>query len=113
MSGLLLCLAILHIKEMTFEDWCDLYVDYPSKQLKVPVPNKNCVQCSEDEMRVESPLDLQLALDSAMLKVPRGRAFVRPSGTEDCVRIYAEAETQETANKLADEATLAVRFFAV
>lgn len=30
-----------------------------------------------------------------------GRAFVRPSGTEDIVRVYAEAETQDEANILA------------
>ena len=30
-----------------------------------------------------------------------GRAFVRPSGTEDIVRVYAEAATQEAADTLA------------
>ncbi len=29
--------------------------------------------------------------------------FLRPSGTEDIVRIYAEAATQVEADKLADE----------
>ena len=32
---------------------------------------------------------------------PSGRSFVRPSGTEDIVRVYAEAATQEAADKLA------------
>ncbi|EOD16703.1 putative phosphoglucomutase 3 [Emiliania huxleyi CCMP1516] len=31
----------------------------------------------------------------------RGRAFVRPSGTEDVVRVYAEAATQQAADELA------------
>jgi phosphoacetylglucosamine mutase len=30
-----------------------------------------------------------------------GRSFVRPSGTEDVVRVYAEAATQEQADELA------------
>lgn len=30
-----------------------------------------------------------------------GRAFVRPSGTEDVVRVYAEAATQAAADDLA------------
>lgn len=30
-----------------------------------------------------------------------GRSFVRPSGTEDVVRVYAEAVTQEQADELA------------
>ena len=32
---------------------------------------------------------------------PSGRAFVRPSGTEDVVRVYAEASSQEAADQLA------------
>ena len=35
--------------------------------------------------------------------IPSGRAFVRPSGTEDVVRVYAEASSQEAADKLALE----------
>lgn len=33
--------------------------------------------------------------------IPSGRAFVRPSGTEDVVRVYAEATSQEAADRLA------------
>ena len=33
--------------------------------------------------------------------MPSGRSFVRPSGTEDVVRVYAEAATQEAAGELA------------
>lgn len=35
-------------------------------------------------------------------KDPQGRCFVRPSGTEDVVRVYAEASTQEAADTLAN-----------
>ena len=38
-----------------------------------------------------------------------GRAFVRPSGTEDVVRVYAEAETQEEADELAQKVAAHVR----
>jgi phosphomannomutase len=31
----------------------------------------------------------------------QARAFVRPSGTEDIVRVYSEAATQEAADALA------------
>ena len=59
-----------------------------------------------DESRLLQPIELQHAIDtvvqcvSASLAVPLtchvtallqhagGRAFVRPSGTEDCVRVY-------------------------
>lgn len=38
-----------------------------------------------------------------MAKYSKARSFVRPSGTEDIVRVYAEAATREEADKLAVE----------
>ena len=35
-------------------------------------------------------------------RVRCGRAFVRPSGTEDIVRVYAEGETQDEADAVAE-----------
>jgi phosphomannomutase len=40
---------------------------------------------------------------------PGSRAFVRPSGTEDCVRLYAEAPTPEVANRLQEVIESAIR----
>lgn len=40
-------------------------------------------------------------IDEAVAKVDQGRAFVRPSGTEDCVRVYAEASTTPNTEALA------------
>lgn len=36
------------------------------------------------------------------VKYPRGRCFIRPSGTEDVIRVYAEASTQNAADSLAN-----------
>lgn len=36
----------------------------------------------------------QEAIDSAVCQYECGRAFIRPSGTEDAVRIFAEAATE-------------------
>ena len=51
--------------------------------------------------RTTAPDALQPALDALMAKTPKGRCFVRPSGTEDVVRVYAEAATQAEADELA------------
>ena len=40
---------------------------------------------------------------------PGSRAFVRPSGTEDCVRLYAEAPTPEFADRLQEVIESAIR----
>jgi len=50
-----------------------------------------------------TPADLQGKINTIVNKYKRGRAFVRPSGTESIVRVYAEAAKQEDANKLAHE----------
>jgi phosphoacetylglucosamine mutase len=96
---------------MDLPAWNSIYTDLPSRQLKVPVKNKALITCSEDETQALTPPGLQEALDAAMVATPLGRCFVRPSGTEDVVRIYAEAETQELADMLANAATSAVDKF--
>ena len=88
--------------------WEHIYQDLPSKQMKVSVANKGLVQCSEDEMRAIEPAALQAELDLAMAKTKQGRCFVRPSGTEDVVRIYAEAATVSEAESLAEAAKVAI-----
>ncbi|KAK5844439.1 hypothetical protein PVK06_000578 [Gossypium arboreum] len=47
------------------------------------------------------PPGIQEAIDAETVKYPKGRCFIRPSGTEDDIRVYAEASTQEAADSLA------------
>ena len=54
--------------------------------------------CRTQVMRVRPGLLMRSDSHNA---VPVGRAFVRPSGTEDVVRVYAEAATQAQADTLA------------
>lgn len=56
-----------------------------------------------DESRLTTPLELQDIIDKEVANVEEGKAFVRPSGTEDILRIYAEAKTVEEMEKLAKE----------
>ncbi len=56
---------------------------------------------------------LQAAMDAMAMQEnandgPRPRCFVRPSGTEDAVRVYAEANTQKGADSLASEAMILI-----
>lgn len=52
---------------------------------------------------------IRLSNDAA--KYPQGRSFIRPSGTEDVIRVYAEASTQEGADSLANSVATLVRQF--
>eukprot|EP01052_Picozoa_sp_SAG31_P013308 SAG31_NODE_798_length_12027_cov_8.190057_2_plen_69_part_00 len=54
-------------------------------------------------------MELQAAIDSLVAAAGHGaRAFARPSGTEDVVRVYAEAQTSEGADELALQVLAAV-----
>ena len=112
--SILPCRALLYrfqILKMDIPAWHEMYTDLPSKQLKVPVTNKSIVHCSEDETSVTSPPALQEELNRLMGEIPLGRCFVRPSGTEDVMRVYAEGSTQEDADRLAMRAVEAINKF--
>ena len=59
------------------------------------------IQTTDAETKVAAPAGLQALIDAAVAAAPSGRSFVRPSGTEDVVRVYGEAATQEAADALA------------
>ena len=69
----------------------------------IKVEDRTIIKCNEDETRCIAPEEIQPAIDKVVEEIPKGRSFVRPSGTENVVRVYAEAETMEQANKLALE----------
>jgi phosphoacetylglucosamine mutase len=103
-SDLLVVDAILCLKgNWGLRDWSqNFYQDFPSRQCKVKVQNRSIITVNQNETRCITPPTVQPALDQAVSSVSAtGRAFVRPSGTEDVVRIYAEASTQESADQLA------------
>ena len=111
----------------TLAQWAThLYTDLPSRQLKVQVKDRSMIVCNDNETQVLEPVGLQSRLLSlyqtnhedlegekaegvpssvttatTTVKIELGRCFVRPSGTENVVRIYAEAKTREMADALA------------
>ncbi|KAM3571168.1 hypothetical protein VYU27_006780 [Nannochloropsis oceanica] len=113
MSDLLFIEAVLRLKWWDVSVWAQgLYTDLPSKQLKLQVPDRTVVSCNADETRALTPPSLQERLDALMAApavAPHGRVFVRPSGTEDVVRVYAEADTPDAAAELAAEAARIVQ----
>ena len=65
------------------------------------MPDRAAFTTTPDETEATSPPGLQAAVAAAAAAQPGGRAFVRPSGTEDVVRVYAEAASEEGAGRLA------------
>lgn len=103
LSDLLAVLAILSEQKWTLQDWNSLYSDLPSCMLKAKVADRTAVKTTNAERTCVEPKGLQARIDDLVREMgPSARSFVRPSGTEDVVRVYAEAATQDKADALAE-----------
>ncbi|XP_075058799.1 phosphoacetylglucosamine mutase [Mixophyes fleayi] len=107
-SDMLVIEAILSLKGLTVQKWDEIYTDLPNRQLKVTVADRKVIETTDAERRTVKPPGLQEKIVDLVKTYNMSRAFVRPSGTEDVVRVYAEADTQENADALAHEVCLAV-----
>ena len=58
------------------------------------VTDRTAITTTDAERKAVTPQGLQTQIDSLVSRFPCGRSFVRPSGTEDVVRVYAESDTQ-------------------
>jgi phosphoacetylglucosamine mutase len=94
LSDMLLVEVVLAHKSYTGVEWDSLYSDLPNRLVKVVVNDRNKFVTTDAERRLVSPANLQQRIDDLMLKYDGGRTFVRPSGTEDVVRVYAEANAR-------------------
>ncbi|CAH3109508.1 unnamed protein product [Porites lobata] len=101
MSDMLVVESILHEKGWSLEDWTAVYTDLPNRQRKVAIKNRNVIETTDAERKVTAPQGLQDEIDKLVSGYKNARSFVRPSGTEDIVRVYAEADTREAADSLA------------
>ncbi|VDC01835.1 unnamed protein product [Peniophora sp. CBMAI 1063] len=101
LSDMLLVEAILTHKSYSGEEWDSLYMDLPNRLVKVVVGDRHAFQTEDAERRLVSPKGLQAKIDDLVRRYEGGRSFVRPSGTEDVVRVYAEATIRSQADELA------------
>lgn len=98
LSDMLLVEVVLAHKSYTAAEWDSLYVDLPNRLVKVVVGDRNAFRTENAERRLVSPPGLQSKIDELVRQYEGGRSFVRPSGTEDVVRVYAEAVKKPEAD---------------
>lgn len=98
LSDMLLVEVVLEHKSYSGLEWDSLYVDLPNRLVKVVVADRNVFKTEDAERRLVSPPGLQSKLDELVRRYEGGRSFVRPSGTEDVVRVYAEAAVRAQAD---------------
>ena len=101
LSDMLLVEVVLSHKSWSTQEWLSTYTDLPNRLLKVVVNDRNIFKTTDAERKLTSPEGLQEKIDKEVQKVRQGRSFARASGTEDAVRVYAEAATKAEAEDLA------------
>jgi phosphoacetylglucosamine mutase len=89
-ADLLLIMAIMMNEGMSFTEWLNIYAERCSENMVVQVQDKNVIFTEDCDRQVTKPVELRAAVELSC-KGTGKRAFVRPSGTEDVVRVYAEA----------------------
>ena len=80
--------------------WDSIYSDRPSCLTKLKVKDRTVFKTTNAEQTCVEPKGIQTKINQICTKYKDSRSFVRPSGTEDCVRVYAEATTQNDANQI-------------
>lgn len=99
-SDMFLVEIILQSNGWDVKEWYNTYTDLPNLQKKICVADRSVITTTDAERKVLTPDGLQAGIDELVAQYPRGRSFVRPSGTEDIVRVYAEAASKEVCTQL-------------
>lgn len=100
-DGIMDMFAVLFILQetgLTKEKWTNFYTEYPYTLFKVKVADKNDFMTTENELRLIKPDKLQDYVDS--LCGNGTHAFIRPSGTENCLRVYIESQNTDTVEDI-------------
>ena len=111
LSDLLLVEVILAHKSWGPPEWDGTYSDLPNRLVRVEVADRNIFKAVDAERKLESPPGAQQQIDALVGKYKNGRSFARASGTEDAVRVYAEASTRGEADDLASKVAGIVKHF--
>lgn len=111
LSDFMLVEVVLAHKNWGPQEWLSTYNDLPNRLLKVIVDDRKIFQTTDAERRLVKPDGIQAKIDQEVQKVRQGRSFARASGTEDAVRVYAEAGTKAEADDLARKVAEIVKHF--
>lgn len=90
-------LTILNDLAMSPQDWYNLYQKKPSLISKVETPSQTNVifETTLNESKLLKPVKLQTHIEHLCKRYPQCFIFVRPSGTESCLRYYIECQNED------------------
>ncbi|GJQ12945.1 hypothetical protein GpartN1_g4736.t1 [Galdieria partita] len=94
------------LKVMGWQDlvsWESLYQDLPNCYKALHVQNKELIQTTDQERKVTAPHSLSVVMKNLSESNPSYRFLVRPSGTENIVRLYGEGPSLPTLKCLMEQ----------
>ena len=103
LTDLLAVEAVLHLLHWSHKQWYSLYTERPSKLFKIQVPDKTIYKPVYSEESLDEPKQVQSQINSILANSPGSRAFVRPSGTENILRLYVEGQNLQEIKVISDE----------
>ena len=101
-ANLLMVEAVLWDKGWSVRSFSKMYEENPSRMFKIKVPDRTIFKPVWDETRLTEPIELQHFIDTTTRGFREARSFVRPSGTEDVLRLYVEAITIKEMEHIAN-----------
>ena len=96
---------ILLYLNMSREEFANIFVYKKFKTYKLKVKDKNAIIADEIKAIVVEPKEIQNHIDLLVEKHKElsPRIYIRPSGTEDIIRIHIEADTDEVIQQIREE----------
>jgi phosphoacetylglucosamine mutase len=89
------------LSNICIEKWINMYEDLYTKQEKLYV-SRDAFQTTNFGRFLVKPIGLQTIINCILHQYSgmHARAFLRPSGTEDIVRVYVESSNKDALNKI-------------
>ena len=86
-----LLFVLVALQQTSFLEWMYMYQDYPCKQVKL-YGDKSLFATTDFGRKLLQPEGLQDKLEKVIANYSHSNCFVRPSGTEDLLRLYVECK---------------------
>lgn len=102
-----LLFVLVALQETSFLEWIYMYQDFPCKQLKL-YGDKSMFRTTDFGRKLIQPIGLQDKIDSIINNYSHSNCFVRPSGTENLLRLYVECKNETSINDLINETIQAI-----
>lgn len=97
-----LLFVLVALQETSFLEWMYMYQDFPCKQLKL-YGDKSLFQTTDFGRKLTQPIGLQDKINTIISNYSYSNCFVRPSGTEDLLRLYVECKNESLIDNLAND----------